>query len=123
MSTAEEIRASLAPIVDRLIRENPGLARDFKATFPTKDSASQWVSYGLEQLSKEIGVVAEEAQGAPESLDLAEIDEYVEKVIAPALEASLKEIDTESLTEGDIYEALSNALAQISEAQGAKGLA
>ncbi len=123
MSTAEEIRASLAPIVDRLIQENPDLARDFKTTFPTRDSAAQWVSHELGQMSKEITVVADRSEVVQASPDAGKIDAYVEQVIAPALAASLKEIDTESLTEDDIYEALNSALAQISEAQGAKGMA
>lgn len=120
MSTAEEIRASLAPIVDRLIKENPDLVRDFKTTFPTRESATQWVSHELGQVSKEITVVAERTRVAPDSPDPKAIDAYVEQVIAPALAASLKEIDTTSLTEDDIFEALNSALIQVSETQRAK---
>jgi hypothetical protein len=115
VSTAEEIRASLAPIVDRLIKENPGLARDFKATFPTSDSAIQWVSHELGRLSKQITVAAQGSEAGSASPDAGKIDAYVEKVLAPALAASLEEIDTKSLTEDDIYEALNSALAQISQ--------
>lgn len=115
MSTAEEIRASLAPIVDRLIKENPDLARDFQARFPTKDSASQWVSHELGQLSKQITEVTVESRSPLASPGDGEIDAYVDKVIVPALAASLAEIDTTSLTEDDIYEALNNALEEISK--------
>jgi len=117
VSTAEEIRASLIPIVDRLIRENSSLAHGFRAKFPTRESATQWVSHELGQLSKEIAVVAESARVAPAGPDIAKINAYVEQVIAPALAAALEEIDTTGLNEDDVYEALSNALVQVSQTQ------
>ncbi|HEY2576837.1 MAG TPA: hypothetical protein VGI74_11065 [Streptosporangiaceae bacterium] len=89
MSTAEEIRASLAPIVDRLIQKNPGLARDFQTKFPTRDSATQWVSYELSKLSKEIAVAAagragREAQtGSAATPSLAQFAQEIRAVIIP----------------------------------------
>jgi hypothetical protein len=89
VSTPEEIRASLAPIVDRLIQDNPGLARDFQAKFPTRDSATQWVSYELSKLSKEItaaaaGGTGQEAQtGSPADPSLAQFAQDIRAVIIP----------------------------------------